>query len=89
MRCQDQAVDEATTDEIVDAIEQLIGIARTIDFDIRHSRPEGVANLMIQGRYFAALTANLDPFDASAVITERIRQRRRLDEAPGPRPDDA
>jgi hypothetical protein len=65
-------------DELVGCLERLISLARTIDFELLASRREAVAQLMVEVRFFGAVSDDLDPFETSAPVIAAMRERRGL-----------
>ena len=65
-------------DGVVDSIERLIAIARTIDFDILNERQDAIAMIIIEARLLAGLSDEFDAVDDSLAILHVLRHRRKL-----------
>jgi hypothetical protein len=73
-----QCVDARELDAVVESLERLIDLARTVSFELLHSRSDPIARLMIESRTFATLTAELEPFEGSLLVMDELRRRHEL-----------
>ena len=71
-------MDQSALDEVSASVERLIGLARSIDFDLLHGRGEPLGQLVTEARYFAGLTDDEDAFELSQRLMQQLRRRRNL-----------
>ena len=64
--------------EISDSVERLIGLARSIDFDLLHGRGEPLGRLVAEARFLATVTADAEVFELSQELLDELRRRRGL-----------
>lgn len=77
-------MDDADVTDLADCVDRIVDFARTLYPILRAGAVEPIAQLVIQARYLAERTGELDPLSVADLLTAELRRRGGFADPPSP-----